>query len=135
MRHVLVAEDERGPSPGGDVHDSVALVDRGEESHPAAATRIDDLAFIAYTSGTTGDPKGVVHLQRYPIAYESLVRCWHDYRPDDIVACPSELGWLLPVASTFLYALSHGLTVVLYDPQGGKFEPERWFTLFQKYRI
>jgi acetyl-CoA synthetase len=45
------------------------------------------------------------------------------------------LGWLLPVASTFLYALSHGLTVVLYDPQGGRFDPHRWFTLFQKYRI
>jgi acetyl-CoA synthetase len=74
-------------------------------------------------------------LQRYPIAYESLVRHWHDYRPDDVVACPSEMGWLLPVASTFLYALAHGLTVVLFDPEGGKFEPRRWFGLFQKYRI
>jgi len=93
------------------------------------------MAFIAYTSGTTGDPKGVVHYQRYPIAYESLLRCWHDYRPGDVVACPSELGWLLPVASTFLYALAKGLTVVLYDPLGGKFDPERWCGLFQKYRI
>jgi acyl-coenzyme A synthetase/AMP-(fatty) acid ligase len=77
----------------------------------------------------------VVHLQRYPIAYESLVRYWHDYRPDDIVACPSELGWMLPVACTFLYAFAHGLTVVLYDPEGGRFDPARWFALFQKYRI
>jgi acetyl-CoA synthetase len=63
------------------------------------------------------------------------VRLWHDYRPDDIVACPSELGWLLPVASSFLYALSRGLTVVLYDAQGAHFEPRRWFNLFEKYRI
>jgi acyl-coenzyme A synthetase/AMP-(fatty) acid ligase len=111
------------------------LVDEGSETFPAAATRNDDMAFIAYTSGTTGDPKGVVHFHRYPIAYESLVRYWHDYRPGDIVACPSELGWLLPVASTFLYALAKGLTVVLYDPLGGKFDPERWCGLFQKYGI
>jgi acetyl-CoA synthetase len=69
------------------------------------------------------------------VAYEGLVRYWHDYRPDDVVACPSELGWLLPVACTFLYALEGGLTVVLYDPEGGRFEPRRWFDLFQKYRI
>jgi len=51
------------------------------------------------------------------------------------VACPSELGWLLPVASTFLYAIGKGMTVVLYDALGGKFEPQAWFALFQKYRI
>ncbi|GBD37307.1 Acetyl-coenzyme A synthetase [bacterium HR36] len=69
------------------------------------------------------------------MAYESLVRYWHDYRAHDVVACPSELGWLLPVASTFLYALSHGLTVVLYDALGGKFDAEKWLSLFEKYRI
>ncbi len=134
LRH-LIAVDEGDGSPCLEWLDFPSLIANGQEAFAPADTRHDDLAFLAYTSGTTGDPKGVVHLQRYPIAYESLVRWWHDYGPDDVVACPSELGWLLPVASTFLYALARGLTVVLYDPQGGKFEPERWFRLFQKYRI
>jgi acetyl-CoA synthetase len=134
LRHVLVCADEDGPAAGEQL-DFERLVADGREQFVPAATRHDDIAFLAYTSGTTGDPKGVVHLQRYPIAYESLVRFWHDYRPDDIVACPSELGWLLPVACTFLYALARGLTVVLYDPQGGRFDPQRWFALFAKYRV
>jgi acyl-coenzyme A synthetase/AMP-(fatty) acid ligase len=120
---------------GGDTIDFDELVSTGSETFAPALTRNDDIAFIAYTSGTTGDPKGVVHYHRYPIAYEGLVRYWHDYRSDDVVACPSELGWLLPVATTFLYALSRGLTVVLYDAMGGKFDAERWFSLFQRYRI
>jgi acetyl-CoA synthetase len=134
LAHVIVVPEAAAPAPS-DCHDFNRLLSEGPETIEPAATRSDDIAFIAYTSGTTGDPKGVVHLQRYPIGYESLVRFWHDYRLDDVLACPSELGWLLPVASTFLYALSRGLTVVLYDPQGGKFDPVRWFELFQKYRI
>jgi acetyl-CoA synthetase len=134
LRHVVVV-DEPGVSASGEMLDFEELISLGRANFTPAATRPDDLAFLAYTSGTTGDPKGVVHLQRYPLAYESLIRCWHDYRDDDIVACPSELGWLLPVASTFLYALAHGLTVVLYDPQGGRFDARRWFALFEKYRI
>ena len=135
LEHVIVVPY---PDPSGSQSEHLnfeELIEQGTESFSPARTRNDDLAFIAYTSGTTGDPKGVVHLQRYAIAYESLVRYWHDYRRNDIVACPSELGWLLPLASTFLYALAKGLTVVLYDAMGGKFDAEQWFGLFEKYRI
>jgi acyl-coenzyme A synthetase/AMP-(fatty) acid ligase len=134
LRHVIMVSDKDARA-GGDWLDFGRLVDEGAETFAPAATRHDDLAFIAYTSGTTGDPKGVVHYQRFPVATESLVRYWHDYRAGDVVACPSELGWLLPVACTFLYALSRGLTVVLYDPQGGRFDAGRWFGLMAKYRV
>jgi acyl-coenzyme A synthetase/AMP-(fatty) acid ligase len=135
LKHLIMLPYPEVERPGRDQLDFGRLIEEGRETFVPAATRNDDIAFIAYTSGTTGDPKGVVHLHRYPIAYEGLIRCWHDYRLDDIVACPSELGWLLPVASTFLYALVNGLTVVLYDALGGKFEAERWFGLIEKYRI
>jgi acyl-coenzyme A synthetase/AMP-(fatty) acid ligase len=134
LRHVIVAGND-GDLLSKDQLRLEGLLEEGSEAFAPVSTRSDDVAFVAYTSGTTGDPKGVVHLHRYPIAYEALVQFWHDYQPDDIVACPSELGWLLPIASTFLYALSRGLTVVLYDPEGGRFDATQWFRLIQKYRI
>lgn len=135
LQHVVVVAYPEPAAATGDHLDFERLIQDGSETFEVAETRSDDVVFIAYTSGTTGDPKGVAHLHRYPLAYESLLRYWHDYRPEDVVACPSELGWLLPVASTFLFALSRGLTVVLYDNLGGKFDARPWFGLFEKYRI
>jgi acetyl-CoA synthetase len=135
LKRIIVVPYPEPMTPGDGHIEFGKLVSEGSEAFAPAPTRNDDIAFIAYTSGTTNEPKGVVHYHRYPIAYEGLVRYWHDYRPDDVVACPSELGWLLPVACTFLYALSRGLTVALYDAMGGKFDAERWFALIQKYRI
>src|SRR5207253_2373230 len=68
-------------------------------------------------------------------SYESLIRLWHGYRDDDVCSCPAELGWLLPVASTFLYAMRAGVSIVLYHPLDGRFDAAAWFRLFEKYRI
>lgn len=133
-RHVIAVAYDGQPISGNQIN-FWDLVDSAEEGFVSVETASDEVAFVAYTSGTTGDPKGVVHLHRYPISYESLITQWHDYRAGDVCACPAELGWLLPVASTFLYAMRAGLTIVLYHPLDGRFQAEAWYRLIQKYQI
>jgi acetyl-CoA synthetase len=133
LSHVMVIPALGAPAPRGTV-DFLAALAAAPRTFEPVPTQHDDLAFLAYTSGTTGDPKGVAHYQRYPAAYDNLVRWWYAFRPGDVVACPSEIGWMLPVA-TFLYALRAGCTVFMYHEVEGPFRPEPWFPLIEKYRI
>lgn len=134
LRHVIVVSSEGATAQSGEL-DFEPLLASGAEQFQAADTAADDMAFIAYTSGTTGDPKGVVHLHQYALAYDTVIRHWHDYRDDDVCACPAELGWMLPVASTFLFALRAGVCVVLQHPEDGRFDPAAWFDLIERKRI
>ena len=60
----------------------------GEPDRATADTGADDPAFILYTSGTTKDPKGVVHAHRYTWAKRAQAERWLDARPDESCGAP-----------------------------------------------
>lgn len=134
LREVLIVDDAGEPTERGERSLS-ACMNRVSDHFVATATRGDDPAFLAYTSGTTADPKGIVHEQRYARSYDYLIEEWHQYQYGDVVACPAEIGWMLPVASTFLYALRAGVTVFLYREREPRFSAATWFDLIERHRV
>lgn len=134
LKHIIIVP-YMGDEASGNQLNFNNLLDQAEDNLEIANTKNDDDAFICYTSGTTGDPKGCVHMHRYPLAFNSLIQYWYRYQPGDIAACPPEIAWKFPLASTFLYAFCHGVSVVLYHQVEGGFSPENWFRLIQDYGI
>ncbi len=93
----------------------------GEPDGTTADTAADDPAFILYTSGTTKDPKGVVHTHRYTWAKRAQAERWLDARPGDVVWCTAGTGWAKSIWNVLLGPWSCGAAVILHE---GPFDPE-----------
>jgi len=108
------------------------LMKNASEDLDLEDTTKEDMAFFCYTSGTTGNPKGAVHLHRWVAGNDPSVLYWQDAKPEDIVAHTGDLSWIFPLGNGFLYEWRNGLTTFLYH---GRFKAEKWFDLIDKYKI
>ncbi len=108
------------------VFTDAAGLDSEPQHAPCVDTAAADTAFILYTSGTTKDPKGVVHTHAYCFAKRMQAERWLDARPGDLVWCTAGTGWAKSIWNVLLGPWSAGASIVLHE---GGFDPEERFRL------
>jgi acetyl-CoA synthetase/medium-chain acyl-CoA synthetase len=99
---------------------------------PAAPTRSDAPAIVFYTSGTTKDPKAVLHAHAYTFAHRYTGEYWLDLRREDLHWTTSDTGWAKAAYGVLFGPWSCGAPVFMYH---GRFEPENELRLLERYEV
>ena len=96
--------------------------DRPQET-PVAVAAMDpeDPALIVFTSGTTGEPRGVVHAYRYLFGQRTQAEHWFGSRQGELAWCTTATGWSKSARNVFLAPWLTGAAAVIHD---GRFDPE-----------
>jgi acetyl-CoA synthetase len=101
-------------------------------SAPAADLGPADPCLITFTSGTAGEPKGVLHAQRYLPGQRLQAEHWLDARPGELVWCTAASGWSKSARNSFIAPWLRGAAALLHD---GRFEPEERLELLERERV
>jgi acyl-coenzyme A synthetase/AMP-(fatty) acid ligase len=107
--------------------------DRPQET-PASVEDMspEDPALIVFTSGTTGDPRGVVHAYRYLFGQQVQAEHWFGSRPGDLAWCTTATGWSKSARNVFIAPWLTGAAAVIHD---GRFDPAERLDLAEELGV
>jgi acetyl-CoA synthetase len=130
LKHVLLT-DVSSTLPA-DTIDLAAAMSSASDSFEIDPTAPEDMALLHFTSGTTGRPKGAVHVHEAVVAHHITGQLALDLHPGDIFWCTADPGWVTGTSYGIISPLTNGATLVIDQAE---FDAERWYRILQDERV
>ena len=128
LNYVLLADGDNG----ADVRSFQGLLDIQPDQRPPPRTVPEDWALLHFTSGTTGLPKGAIHVHDAVTAHRLTGRLILDLRPGDVYWCTADPGWVTGVSYGIIAPLTNGATLVVDEAE---FDIRRWYAILERERV
>jgi acetyl-CoA synthetase len=130
LKHVLLVDS---PAHGNDnVWSMPKLMAAASDDFTIPSTQAEDMALLHFTSGTTGRPKGAVHVHEAVFMHYMTGKYALDFHPDDIFWCTADPGWVTGTSYGIIAPLVHGVTSIVDE---GDFDAERWYRVLETQRV
>ena len=132
LAHVLLVGEVGRPTSVPGTHDYHALMARAGDRFTIAATDPEDMALLHFTSGTTGKPKGAMHVHQAVVAHHMTAQLALDLHPEDIFWCTADPGWVTGTSYGIIAPFTNGVTSIVDEAE---FDLKRWYGILQDQRV
>ena len=130
LEHVLLVGD--AASAGIGTRSLATLMANADDSFEIPPSGGEDMALLHFTSGTTGRPKGAVHVHAAVLQHCATGRLALDLHPGDVFWCTADPGWVTGTSYGIVAPLVIGATLVVDTEE---FDAERWYGILQDQKI
>ena len=117
--------------PAGTV-DLAAAMAVSPDAFETAVTAPEDMALLHFTSGTTGKPKGAVHVHEAVVAHNLTGRLALDFHDGDVFWCTADPGWVTGTSYGIISPLTNGITMLVDQAE---FDAERWYQILEREKV
>jgi acetyl-CoA synthetase len=132
LEHVILVGEGDEPTDVPGTLDWATLMAGASDEFAAVPRDPEDLALLHFTSGTTGTPKGAMHVHGAVVSHFVTGRYALDLHPEDVFWCTADPGWVTGTSYGIISPLTHGLTSIVDEAD---FDADRWYRILQEQRV
>ena len=132
LKHLIIVDrDGQYAGQAGDLNYHELMSDASAD-FPNIRTGANDYSIMHYTSGTTGKPKGAVHVHYAAIQQYATGKWVLDFHEDDVYWCTADPGWVTGTSYGMSAPWTNGISQVVYE---GGFRASVWYSIIEKYKV
>ena len=130
LRKIVLVDREGKGVEGGLSWET--LMASASDSFDVVRTHREDLAIMHYTSGTTGKPKGAVHVHGAIVGHYATAKLVLDLHDEDVYWCTADPGWVTGTSYGMFGPWSNGATQAVYE---GGFSAKNWYSFLERRKV